>query len=85
VQLLSNEDVISIIKNILGEENFEEYQKNLEIDGSYSHKNIARYRINCYKDSNGNSIAFRSIPEDIPSMESLGLGEQMKTMCQKSK
>lgn len=82
---LSNEDVLEIIDHVLWDDNFKKYKENFEIDGSYEYKNVSRYRINCYKDSNGNSIALRSIPEDIPTLESLWLGEQIKAMCKKSK
>ncbi|MCD5375154.1 PilT/PilU family type 4a pilus ATPase [Candidatus Gracilibacteria bacterium] len=85
LQILTDEDVLEVIKHVLGEENFKIYTEKFELDGSYQHSSSARYRINCYKDSNGSSIALRSIPEDIPSLESLGLGEQVKMMCRKSK
>ncbi len=85
VQALSNIDVTTVIQHILWEENFEKYKKNLEIDGSYQHVGWVRYRINCYKDSNGDSIALRSIPHEIPTLESLWLGDQVRQMCEKSK
>lgn len=82
---LSNENVLELSLHILWEENFEIYKKNFEIDGSYQHNSDARYRINCYKDSNGDSIAMRAIPHEIPTLESLWLWEQIKAMCNKSK
>lgn len=85
INILSNEDIKTVIKHILGEDGYTIYQKEFEIDGSYHHKNSSRYRINCYKDSSWDSIAFRAIPQDIPTLESLGLWEQVKAMCQKSK
>jgi twitching motility protein PilT len=45
----------------------------MEIDTSYPFDNGDRYRVNCYKDNNGYSIAMRIIPNKIPSLESLGL------------
>lgn len=85
IEPMTNEQVLSVTQHILWEENFAVYKESFEIDGSYNHKNKTRYRINCYKDSNGNSIALRSIPHEIPTLESLGFGEQVKQMCQKSK
>ena len=85
LEKLSEKDIEIIIETILGKENFESFKNDFETDSSYNHKDISRYRINCYKDSNGSSIAFRSIPEEIPTLESLGLWEQIKTMCQRSK
>jgi len=85
LEQLTNEEILEIILHILGEENFEIYKKNLEIDGSYQHEWGVRYRVNCYKDSNGDSIALRSIPHEIPTLEWLWLGEQIRKMCEKSK
>lgn len=85
VQTLTNEDVATIIEHILWEENFEIYKNNLEIDWSYQHSGWVRYRINCYKDSNWDSIALRSIPHEIPTLESLWLWDQVRKMCEKSK
>lgn len=85
IQKLSQEDVIWISQFILWKENFEIYNTKLEIDGSYQHTSWVRYRLNCYKDSNGDSIALRTIPQEIPSLESLWLWEQIKSMCSKSK
>lgn len=85
LNVLTNNDVLEIIQHVLWDENFMTYKKDYEIDGSYQHNSACRYRINCYKDSNGSSIALRAIPEDIPNLESLGLGEQVKAMCRKSK
>lgn len=85
LQKLSNQDVLAISHHILWEENFEIYKNKFEIDGSYQHVGWVRYRINCYKDSNGDSIALRSIPHEIPTLESLWLWEQIKSMCEKSK
>ncbi len=83
--VLNDDAVLCIIRHILGEENFKTFWENYELDGSYNHKNISRYRINCYKDSNGSSIALRAIPQEIPTLKSLGLWEQIKNMCRKSK
>jgi len=81
----SSDHVLEIILHILWQENFDLYKKQFEIDGSYQHVGWIRYRINCYKDSNGDSIALRTIPQVIPSLESLGLWENIKDMCKKSK
>lgn len=83
--ILSNDNVLEIILHVLWKDNFKIYRENYEMDGSYQHNTSSRYRINCYKDSNGSSIALRSISEDIPTLESLGLWEQIKSMCKKSK
>jgi twitching motility protein PilT len=85
LEKLTNDDVLVVIKHILWEDNYKIYRETFEMDGSYQHNPESRYRINCYKDSNGDSLALRAIPEEIPNLESLGLGEHVKEMCRKSK
>ncbi len=82
--ILSQENIAEIIENIAGEKNYKKFLENFELDISYKHKE-ERYRINCYMDSNWYSIAFRTIPKDIPSIESLWLWKQTQIMCEKPK
>ena len=83
--ILSKEIIIDIIKILVWEEWFKKFEDNKELDSSYSLENLDRYRINCYVDSNGYSIALRIIPSKIPTMEELWLWDQIKEMCNKSK
>lgn len=70
------------LKDFITEEALREFEEENEI----LHANKRdRYRVNCYIDSNGFNIAMRLIPKTIPTMEELGLGEQIKAMCNKSK
>ncbi|MDD3794014.1 MAG: type IV pilus twitching motility protein PilT [Candidatus Gracilibacteria bacterium] len=85
IEILSKESVIEIIKVLLGEEGYNKFISTKEMDSSYMITNGDRYRVNCYIDSLGYSIAFRIIPSKIPTLEELGLGEQIKEMCNKSK
>lgn len=82
---LSHTNLEDIIEHILWKENANIFEASFEIDGSYQHKETLRYRVNCYKDSKGNSIAMRTIPHEIPSIESLGLWDQVKELCKRSK
>ena len=85
LEKLTNTDLEEIIIFILWEENFWVFDTHFEIDGSYQHKDTLRYRVNCYKDAKGNSIAMRTIPHEVPTLESLGLWDQIRELCTKSK
>ncbi|MDD3144698.1 MAG: PilT/PilU family type 4a pilus ATPase [Candidatus Gracilibacteria bacterium] len=85
VENISKDEVIEIIKLLIGEKGFTGFLSSKEIDSSYMIENGDRYRVNCYIDSMGYSIAFRIIPNKIPTLEELGLGDQIKEMCNKSK
>ena len=78
-------DVEEVIKLITSEEWVEKFKREFELDTGYRYSESSRYRVNCYFDSNGYSIALRSIPQNIPSIDDLGLGEWVKRMCEKSK
>lgn len=82
---LSLHMVSDIIRQISSEDAFINFVDNKEYDTSYTIENGDRYRVNCYMDSNGYSIAFRLIPKNIPSLEELWLWEIIKEMCRKSK
>jgi len=83
---LSKENIIELEKYILGEERYEKFYKSYEIDTSY-HNNITwrRYRVNCYKDTNWDSIAMRTFPEEIPDIDKIWLWEGIKSLCKRSK
>lgn len=83
--VFSKEKIWEIIKIIVWEEDFNYFLKEKEIDISYKISSWDRFRINCYFDSSGFSVAFRLINSKIPSMEELWLGEKIKEMCSKQK
>jgi len=74
-----------MIVELVWEEGFLKFEKNLELDTSFPFKTWDRYRVNCYKDANWYSVAMRIIPSDIPSLESLWLWENIKKICNVSK
>ncbi|MCX8164474.1 MAG: PilT/PilU family type 4a pilus ATPase [Aquificaceae bacterium] len=55
-----------------------EFEEFGETDTSYSLPGVARFRVNVYKQRNTVGLAFRAIPFNIPSFESLSLPEVMK-------
>lgn len=85
INRLSNEQVEEIIKIISWEIWLEKLKDTWELDTSYKNINGDRYRVNCYLDSNGYSVAMRLIPSEVPTMDNLWLGDTIKDMCNKSK
>ncbi len=79
-------DILSeIIKILTTSDWLEKFKKDFELDSSYMLENWNRYRINCYIDSLWYNLALRLIPNEIPTLESLWLWEQIREMCNKSK
>ena len=86
IQMLTKKDIEEICRLVLTPEKHAEFLVSYEMDSSYHYdKYETRYRINCYKDTRGDCIAMRTIPQDIPTLESLGLWESIKELCRKSK
>lgn len=61
------------LQGITNEEQFETFEKNLELDFSYSIPGVARFRANSSLQRGTVSMAFRLIKWDIPPIENLGL------------
>ncbi|MFT7183784.1 MAG: twitching motility protein PilT [Oceanicoccus sp.] len=74
-----------VVKQVLGEEKYAKLHEGTEVDTSYSVLGVGRFRINAYMELDGTAVAFRSIPEEIPTMDSLGLPPILKTFTEKYK
>ncbi len=85
IDVLTKENVKDVINVLIWEKWFTEFLKNLEYDSSYMISSGDRYRVNCYNDTNGYSVALRLIPSEIPTLEQLWLGSQIEKLCQKNK
>ncbi|HEX7372939.1 MAG TPA: type IV pilus twitching motility protein PilT, partial [Thermodesulfobacteriota bacterium] len=58
--------------------NFEEH---FELDFSIELKNIARFRVNAFRQARGEAVVFRVIPSKILTMEELGLPKVLREVC----
>jgi len=83
--VISLEWVKEIIISIAWDKGFNKFEEEMELDTSYSYDGSDRYRVNCYIDTDGYSIAMRRIPNEIPTLSELWLGDQIEAMCNKSK
>jgi twitching motility protein PilT len=51
----------------------ERFQENGELDLAYSNEGLPRFRVNCFRQRGAVSLAFRYIPEVVPSFDDLQL------------
>jgi twitching motility protein PilT len=70
---LSDDQVKSLIYEIIPERNRKEYEAINDTDFAYQIPGVARFRTNVYRDINGPAMAQRLIPFDIMTVEDLGL------------
>ena len=83
---LRNEDIISFIKEALGVSDIETLETKGEVDLSYAIKNVARFRLNVFKQKGCYAMAFRIIPERIRTLDELNLpGDILKTLARKQR
>lgn len=82
---ITREVMEQIIIEIVWKPGFDKFINEMEIDSSYIIENGDRYRVNCYMDSMWYSIALRLIPSEIPSLEELWFGDQIKELCNRGK
>jgi len=65
--------VQNMIYAILTDEQIRSFEMTYELDCSYSLANLARFRVNVYRDKGNVAAAFRLIPAKIPTVRSLSL------------
>ncbi|MCM3568392.1 type IV pilus twitching motility protein PilT [Neobacillus mesonae] len=72
-QSLVPEDTIRMAQEITTQEQFERFQREGELDFSYSLPNICRFRVNLYRQRGSAAIVCRVINNHIPTLASLNL------------
>lgn len=74
--------VEELINSLLRPEQLERFNRNLELDFSFSIDNQARFRVNLYQQRGLLGAAFRVIPKDIPSLAALGVSDVVRDFTQ---
>jgi len=67
------EDVHALLYDILNDRQRKVFEEKHELDLSFNYKGVGRFRVNVFIQSRGEAVVFRTIPDKIPSLESLGL------------
>lgn len=80
---LSPEESQAICFEILSQEQVMRFEQDLELDFSFAIKETARFRGNLYWQQQSVSGAFRQIPFQIPSFETLGLPAPVQKLAYK--
>ena len=72
-QVLSPDDVESLVFPMLSNEQRRRLEQEWELDFSYGVQGLSRFRVNIYKDKGSYAAAFRTINSVAPSFDTLGL------------
>lgn len=72
-----------MLYDILSDEQIQKFEDTWELDFSYSLQNVARFRVNLFKDKGTVAAAFRTIPMKIPTIKELGLPQVLEDIARK--
>jgi twitching motility protein PilU len=72
-QMLEEQLIRHLLSEIVSEEIMDEFQATLEMNTAIGWKEIARFRINAYRQQQHTAVVIRRIITEIPTVESLGL------------
>jgi len=78
---LSEADFNEMMEPIMAPRLWDDYKRDGDIDFSYEIPNIARFRVNLFRQQRGAGAVFRVIPTKILTIEQLGLPEQVRRIA----
>jgi twitching motility protein PilT len=81
--VLTPQDTREIVYAILNDAQRKQFENNLQLDFAYAIPKVGRYRVNCFFQRGAISAAFRHIPTEILSLDSLGLPQVLEEFCRK--
>ena len=80
---LTIDELIKTKDDILTEKQKRVLADELAVDSSYSVESFSRFRLNLFHQRGTIAMVFRNISTAIPTIESLGLPQVLKTFCEK--
>lgn len=75
------EDVFNMIADVMNDNQRRIYQQNLEVDFSFPLQNVARFRVNAFQTQRGPAAVFRTIPNEVLTLEQLESPKVFKDIC----
>jgi twitching motility protein PilT len=78
---LSREDIDRLLTSIMPERNRQEYGETNDTDFAYEMVGLARFRANALRDRMGPAAVFRVIPNEILTVDQLGLSPDVQKLC----
>jgi twitching motility protein PilT len=79
----TSDDTRSLLYRILSSEQQKQFEIKRQLDFAYALPGVARFRVNVYYQRESVGAAFRLIPQDIKSLEELGLPAVLHTFAEK--
>src|SRR5215210_6498083 len=83
--VLTPQDTREVVYSILNDTQRKKFENNLQLDFAYAIPGVGRYRVNCFFQRGSVSAAFRLIPQEILSLDSLGLPSVLEEFTRKQR
>ena len=85
LDVLTQDSMISILPQVMDDDQMKKFEENKEIDFSAKLDGKGRFRVNFFNQLNGLAGVFRTIPEVIRSFEELGIPPVLKELTLKDR
>ena len=72
-EVLTNQATRDVVYSVLNDDQRKRFENNRQLDFAYAIPGVARFRVNTYFQRGAISAAFRYVPQDIPTLETLAL------------
>lgn len=79
------DDTKELVKSVASEDSLAKLDEDGQIDMSYSLPGVGRFRVNIYKQRGSYSMAIRSVPLEIPTIDELDLPDIIKDLSLKKR
>jgi twitching motility protein PilT len=79
------DDTKELVKSVASEDSLAKLDEDGQIDMSYSLPGVGRFRVNIYKQRGSYSMAIRSVPLEIPTIDELNLPDIIKDLSLKKR
>src|SRR6476660_10093798 len=80
---LSSQETREIVFSILNDDQRKRFENQKQLDFAYAIPGVARFRVNCFLQRGSVSAAFRLVPQQIPSLDSLKVPQILRELTQK--
>ena len=80
---LDHKAVHGLIYDIMNDKQRRDFEEQLETYFSFEVPSVARFRVNAFNQNRGAAAVFRTIPTEILSMETLGMGQVFRDLASK--
>ena len=80
---LNGQQTREVVYSILNDDQRKRFENNKQLDFAYAIPGVARFRVNCYFQRGSVSAAFRLVPQEIPSLDSLRVPQVLRELTKK--